>query len=65
MIEITDFVPYEQIDPIYFAHTYYVGRKRSGEGLLAACEGDGGLGPGRDREVRDARSPVSRGAAGA
>src|SRR4029453_12548043 len=23
-IEITDFVPYEQIDPIYFAHTYYV-----------------------------------------
>ena len=24
-IDITDFVPYEQIDPIYFAHTYYVG----------------------------------------
>src|SRR6187200_2191450 len=23
-IDITDFVPYEQIDPIYFAHTYYV-----------------------------------------
>jgi non-homologous end joining protein Ku len=21
-IDITDFVPYEQIDPIYFAHTY-------------------------------------------
>jgi DNA end-binding protein Ku len=24
-IEITDFVPYEQIDPIFFAHTYLVG----------------------------------------
>jgi DNA end-binding protein Ku len=24
-IDITDFVPYEEIDPIYFAHTYLVG----------------------------------------
>jgi DNA end-binding protein Ku len=24
-IDITDFVPYEDIDPIFFAHTYYVG----------------------------------------
>jgi DNA end-binding protein Ku len=24
-IEVTDFVPYEEIDPIFFAHTYYVG----------------------------------------
>jgi len=24
-IDITDFVPYEQIDPIYFRHTYFVG----------------------------------------
>jgi DNA end-binding protein Ku len=24
-IDITDFVPYEQLDPIYFRHTYYVG----------------------------------------
>ena len=24
-IEITDFVPYEDIDPIFFAHTYFVG----------------------------------------
>jgi DNA end-binding protein Ku len=30
-IEITDFVPYEQIDPIYFAHTYYVGPQDGGE----------------------------------
>jgi len=30
-IEITDFVPYEQVDPIYFARTYYLGPERGGE----------------------------------
>src|SRR4051794_31493783 len=30
-IDITDFVPYEQIDPIYFAHTYYVGPQNGAE----------------------------------
>jgi DNA end-binding protein Ku len=30
-IEIVDFVPYEEIDPIYFAHTYYVGPDRGAE----------------------------------
>src|SRR3954469_23324126 len=30
-IEITDFVPYEQIDPIYFAHSYYVGPQDGAE----------------------------------
>jgi len=30
-IEIVDFVPYEQIDPIYFAKTYYVGADRGAE----------------------------------
>jgi DNA end-binding protein Ku len=30
-IELTDFVPYEQIDPIYFAHTYYLGPQEGGE----------------------------------
>jgi DNA end-binding protein Ku len=30
-IDITDFVPYEQIDPIYFAHTYYVGPQDGAE----------------------------------
>jgi len=30
-IEITDFVPYEQIDPIYFARTYYLGPQEGGE----------------------------------
>jgi DNA end-binding protein Ku len=30
-IDITDFVLYEQIDPIYFAHTYYVGPQDGSE----------------------------------
>jgi DNA end-binding protein Ku len=30
-IDILDFVPYEDIDPIYFAKTYYVGPDRGGE----------------------------------
>ena len=30
-IDITDFVPYDQIDPIYFAHTYYVGPQEGSE----------------------------------
>ena len=30
-IDITDFVPYDQIDPIYFAHTYYVGPQDGSE----------------------------------
>jgi DNA end-binding protein Ku len=30
-IEITDFVPYERIDPIYFAHTYYAGPQEGAE----------------------------------
>jgi DNA end-binding protein Ku len=30
-IDITDFVPYEQIDPIYFAHTYYLGPQDGSE----------------------------------
>jgi DNA end-binding protein Ku len=30
-IDITDFVPYEQIDPIYFAKTYYIGPDEGAE----------------------------------
>jgi DNA end-binding protein Ku len=30
-IDITDFVPYEQIDPIYFAHAYYLGPQDGSE----------------------------------
>jgi len=30
-IDITDFVPYEEIDPIYFARTYYIGPQEGAE----------------------------------
>src|SRR6476619_36982 len=30
-IDITDFVPYDQIDPIFFAHTYLVGPQEGAE----------------------------------
>jgi DNA end-binding protein Ku len=30
-IDIVDFVPYDDIDPIYFSHTYYVGPDRGAE----------------------------------
>ena len=45
-IEITDFVPYEQIDPIYFAHTYYAGPQDGAEkvySLLVTAMEDSGL----------------------
>ena len=45
-IDITDFVPYEQIDPIYFAHTYYVGPQDGSEkvySLLVRAMEDSGL----------------------
>src|SRR6059058_1063066 len=42
-IDIVDFVPYEDIDPIFFAHTYYVGPDRGAEKtyslLVKAMEG--------------------------
>jgi len=34
-IDITDFVPYDQIDPIYFAKTYYLGPQEGGERVYA------------------------------
>jgi DNA end-binding protein Ku len=34
-IDIRDFVPYEQIDPILFRHTYYVGADEGGEKVYA------------------------------
>lgn len=42
-IEISDFVPYEQVDPIFFARTHYLGPEKGGEKvyslLLRALEG--------------------------
>jgi DNA end-binding protein Ku len=34
-IEISDFVPYEEIDPIYFERTYYLGPDKGGEKVYA------------------------------
>ena len=45
-IEISDFVPYEEIDPIYFERTYYLGPRDGGEkvyGLLRAAMEETGL----------------------
>src|SRR5436190_2295003 len=45
-IDISDFVPYEQIDPIYFARTYYLGPQEGGEkvySLLTRAMEDSGL----------------------
>jgi DNA end-binding protein Ku len=57
-IELTDFVPYEEIDPIYFEKTYYLGPNDGGEKVYAllakAMESSGLAGIGtyvmRDRE---------------
>jgi DNA end-binding protein Ku len=41
-IEISDFVPYEEIDPIYFESTYYLGPQGGWrKGLRAPARGDG------------------------
>jgi DNA end-binding protein Ku len=45
-IDIRDFVPYEQIDPIFFRHTYYVGPQDGSErvyALLRRAMEDSGL----------------------
>src|SRR5947199_9790202 len=45
-IDISDFVPYEQIDPIYFARTSYLGPQEGGEkvySLLTRAMADTGL----------------------
>jgi DNA end-binding protein Ku len=45
-IDITDFVPYGEIDPIFFAKTYYVGPDEGGErvySLLARAMEESGL----------------------
>lgn len=34
-IEISDFVPYEEIDPIYFERTYYLGPQSGGEKIYS------------------------------
>ena len=60
-IDLEDFVPYDDIDPTFFAHTYLVGAAgRRREDVRAARPRDGGVGPRRHRQVRDAQPPVPR-----
>ena len=53
-ITIRDFVPADQIDPIYFERTYYLGSGRKGRrpGLRPAGGGDGEGGAGRGGQLR-------------
>jgi DNA end-binding protein Ku len=50
-IDLQDFVPYEDIDPVYFAHTYLVGPQDGGEKtyalLVRAMEKSGLVGIGK------------------
>jgi DNA end-binding protein Ku len=50
-IDLQDFVPYEDIDPVYFAHTYLVGPQGGGEKtyalLVRAMEKSGLVGIGK------------------
>jgi non-homologous end joining protein Ku len=36
-IEVVDFVPYDQIDPIHFERTYYLGPAQGAEKVYARC----------------------------
>ncbi len=59
--DIEQFVPVEDIDPIYFEHSYYLGPQDGAEKvymLLVKAMEDAGL--GRDRDVPDARPRVPR-----
>jgi DNA end-binding protein Ku len=58
-IEITDFVPYDQIDPIYFAHTYYAGPQEGAEkvySLLVKAMEDSELAASAKVVMRDRQS---------
>jgi DNA end-binding protein Ku len=58
-IDISDFVPYEQIDPIYFARTYYLGPQEGGEkvySLLTRAMEDSGLAAIAKFVMRDRQS---------
>ena len=60
-IDLEDFVPYEQIDPAFFAHTYLVGPQDGAErpySLLVRATG--GLRARGHRQVRHAEPPVPR-----
>ena len=54
-IEITRFVPLEQVDPVYFDRTYFLApasAEAAAAALRAAAERDARDGHGRDRPLR-------------
>ena len=58
---IEEFVPYQDIDPIFFERTYYLGPEKGAEKRVrAATPGDGGVGSRRRRAVRHAEPRASR-----
>ena len=60
-IDISDFVPYEQIDPIYFrAHVLRRPGQGCREGVRPPPRSDGEVRPRRRRNVRHARSAAPR-----
>lgn len=63
-MEIRTFVDLDDIDPIYFAKTYYLGPGGGDrEGLCPAARGYRQLGQSRHRQLRDARQGIPGGGA--
>ena len=60
-IEITEFVPADQVDRLYFDRAYYLGPDKGGaRGLPATLRRAGPDRPGRHRQARHARQATSR-----
>ena len=59
-IELEDFVPYDEIDPTFFAHTYLVGPQDGAEKPTPCSCARWATRPGRHRQVRDAQPAVPR-----
>ena len=59
--DLSDFVPLEEIDPIYLDRTYYLAPAEGGEKVYAVlARAMEKAGPCRDRNVRDAEQAASR-----
>ena len=61
-IEVSDFVALDDIDPIYYERTYWLGPdgEAAEQGLPAPARGDGGPAAGRHRQRGDAQQAVPR-----
>ena len=62
-IEIVEFVPVDQVDPVYFDKAYYLGPDKGGEKAYAALEAHARDRARGARPVRGARQAVPRDAA--